>query len=165
MIAVIQRKATGKRMSCAMSKRKCFGRLTERHQGGAMRDCAQCQAGLAASRDEFFQLHLEISVATFDFPGLGFVRRGQALDGVGDPAMGERQPVIHRNRFAVAGQAKFVQGLVQQNAGVIAREWPAGAVGAVQSRREADDQQPGCRITERRDWPGMIIGMGSAHGI
>jgi hypothetical protein len=52
-----------------------------------------------------------------------------------------------------------MKGLVQEDAGVIARERPPGAVRAVQARSEADDEQLGAPGTEGRHRPGVIVRM------
>src|SRR5882672_110860 len=52
-----------------------------------------------------------------------------------------------------------VEGLVQEDAGVIARERTAGTVRAVQTGSEADDEQLGARLAERRDGTGVVAGM------
>ena len=56
-----------------------------------------------------------------------------------------------------------MQRFVKQDAGIIAGEWPAGAIGAVHARRQADNQQPRLRITEGRDRTGVVVGMALAN--
>ena len=67
-----------------------------------------------------------------------------------------RQPVqleavVARRRDRRARPAEGVQRLVEQHAGVVAGERPAGGVRAVEAGREADDQQP--RRARRRTAP------------
>ena len=57
-----------------------------------------------------------------------------------------------------------MQGAVKEDAGVIARERPPGAVRTVQPRREADDQQPVPRAPEWLDRPAMVIRMRQPDG-
>jgi hypothetical protein len=50
--------------------------------------------------------------------------------------------------IAARGKAEFQQGAVEQQAGMVAGERAAGAVGAAQTRREADNEQPRAFVAE-----------------
>ena len=50
---------------------------------------------------------------------------------------------------APAGKPDLEQSAIEQLAGIVAEEGPPGAVGALQSRREPDDQQPRAVRTRR----------------
>jgi hypothetical protein len=52
-----------------------------------------------------------------------------------------------------------MKGPVQDDSGVVAGEWPPGAIGAMLSRRETDDQQPVSGASEWRDRAAMISGV------
>jgi hypothetical protein len=54
---------------------------------------------------------------------------------------------------------------VQQQAGVIAGERPAGPVRAVHPRREADHEQPVAHAAEGRDRPAVVVGVGGADRV
>jgi hypothetical protein len=48
---------------------------------------------------------------------------------------------------------------------MVAGERPAGAVGAMQARREPDDQQPVAHGAEGRHGPAVVIRMRDPHGV
>ena len=68
----------------------------------------------------------------------------------------ETQAVVAASDSARVAKPMRVQGAVQQDAGVIAGERPAGAIGAVHPRRETDDEQPVARAAEGRHRPAVI---------
>ncbi len=76
--------------------------------------------------------------------------RRHTANGVGYAAIHQLQPVVSRNRLGSGGEAVTVQGAVQQQAGVVAGERPARAIGAVQPRRQTDDEQASLSGPERR---------------
>ena len=80
--------------------------------------------------------------AGVDFRRQRLVLRRHAAHGIADPAIDQRQPVVGPRLVDAVGKAVFEQRRVEQVAGVVAGEGPPGAVGALQARREADDQQP-----------------------
>ena len=61
------------------------------------------------------------------------------------------EAVIGTGLVAALGKAEFLERGVEQIAGIIAGERPAGAVGAAQPRCEADDQQPRVERAEGGD--------------
>ena len=78
------------------------------------------------------------------------VLRRHAVHRVADPAIDQRQPVVGPGLIDALGEAVFEQRGIEQVAGEIAGEGTPGAVGALQPRREADDQEPAVGIAERR---------------
>jgi hypothetical protein len=56
-----------------------------------------------------------------------------------------------------------MQRPVQEDAGMVAREWPAGAVGAVQAGCESNHQQAVPGTAERRDRAAVVFRMPRAH--
>ena len=78
-----------------------------------------------------------------DLARLGLVCRRQAFDRVEDDRALEPQPVRRVGAILALGQPELEQRRVEQLAGIIAGERPAGAVGAMLAGREADDRQPG----------------------
>ena len=89
------------------------------------------------------------------------VFRRHAAHGIGDPAIDQFKSVVGARRILAARKPVMPKRLVQQIAGLIAGERPAGAVGALQPRRETDDQQPRVERTEgghRRVEPGRLFG-------
>ncbi len=65
---------------------------------------------------------------------------------------------LETDRGAVL-QPNVMQRFVEQDAGVVAGERAPGGVGAVEARREADDQQARVAIAERRHRRAVIRGM------
>ena len=53
------------------------------------------------------------------------------------------EAVVGTGLVAASGKAEFVKRRIEQIAGVIAGERPAGAVGAAQAGGEADDEERG----------------------
>ncbi len=51
---------------------------------------------------------------------------------------------------------------VEQDAGVVAGKRSPGAIGAMQARRQANDQQPMTLASKRRDRPAVVLGMALA---
>ncbi len=105
----------------------------------------------------------EIGPAGGDLRRLGLVLRRHAAHGVGDPAVDEAQPVIRARRRSCPRRSRSVmQRRVEQVAGIVAGERPAGAVGAAQARREPDDQQPRRERPEGRHRRVVPVGMSRA---
>src|SRR3546814_6621790 len=66
-----------------------------------------------------------------------------AFDRIGDATSHQLQAVVRIGLELAPGKAVADQRAVEQVAGIIAGKRPAGAVGTLQARREADDQQRG----------------------
>ena len=79
------------------------------------------------------------------------VLRRHAAHRIGDDAVDELQAVVGARLVAPAGEAELQQRCVEEIAGVVAGERSPGAIGAVEARREADDQQPAGFVAERGD--------------
>jgi hypothetical protein len=79
------------------------------------------------------------------------VLRRHATHRIGDPAVDQLETVAWIGAVAAAREAEAQQVVVEDQAGVVARERPPGAVGAAQTRSEADDQQTRRRRAERGD--------------
>ena len=80
--------------------------------------------------------------------GPRLVRRRHAAHGIGDHAIDKLSASRRAWIVPPARQPDLQQRAVEQLAGIVAEEGPAGAVGALQSGREPDDEQPrviGCR--------------------
>jgi hypothetical protein len=58
-----------------------------------------------------------------------------------------------------------VQGRVQQDAGMIAGKGPAGAIGTMLARSQANDQQSGAGVPERGNGPAKIAWLLQPDGI
>lgn len=121
---------------------------TKRRQSGLVGDGAQRE-----NRPWWFFRHLcaEKMVALPDFTQFRFILRWQAFHRIGDTAAGKGQAVLWIRRAGVVGIAEFVQRLVQQDPGVISRKRTSRAVRAMHSRSQADNQQIGGGVAERRD--------------
>ena len=135
-------------MHRAVRKRRCGAAKAQRLQRRIMRDPAerhdraQPRHGLDRRRQKW--------PAGVDLRRQRLVLRRHAVHRIADPAIDQRQPVVGPRLIDAVGKAVFEQRRVQQVAGVIAGEGPAGAVGALHARREPDDQQPPVGIAERR---------------
>lgn len=59
---------------------------------------------------------------------------------ISDPAVDEFQPIARVRAVITARKAKLAERFIEQHAGIIACERPTGAIGSLESRREANDQ-------------------------
>jgi hypothetical protein len=107
----------------------------------------------------------KIIVARADFRGQRLVARRQALHGVGDPAIDERQPVVARYGNGPGGVAIRVQHVVEQDARKVAGEGPSACIRAVHAGRKADDDEPRSRIAKGRHRSAEIIRVPGPHGV
>src|SRR5262249_24248302 len=71
-----------------------------------------------------------------------FVFRRYAANRIGDAGIHQLKSVGGMRAILTTRKAEFSEGLVKQNPGIIAGKGPARAIGTLQSRREAYDQQP-----------------------
>ena len=69
----------------------------------------------------------------------------------------QRQAVAAVQGVRLAGEAGPVQRAVEPLAAAVAGEDPAGPVGAVRPRREADQHQAGLRVAPAGDRPGPVV--------
>ena len=122
-----------------------------------MRDRAQCQHH--APLLQGCQFTLQVAAAGFGFRRRRFVFRRQTLHRIGDATVFQLQSVAARRRHRFRGETEFVQRSIQQNAGGVAGERPAGAVGAVHAGRQSDRQQARVLIAERGHRPRVIVRM------
>src|SRR5882672_11352378 len=99
-----------------------------------MGDRTEREDGARTHRDDFPR---KKAIAAPDLVRLGLVLGREAFHGVGHAAADELQAVIRIGRSFVTRKSLAVEGLVQENAGVIARERAAGAVRAVQAGSES----------------------------
>ena len=81
------------------------------------------------------ELPCQVRVAGIDLGTDGLVPGRQAFHGIRDPAILELERIVRRRRFRVSRESKLVKRLVQQNAGMVAREGSACAIGAVRGWR------------------------------
>ncbi len=88
----------------------------------------------------------QILVACLDLHRQGLIGGRNAFHRVGDPRIVQQSsPSVAAIGYRAGSQSEPVQGRVQQNAGMIAREGPPGAIGAVHARRQTDDHQARAR--------------------
>src|SRR5437667_1551670 len=73
--------------------------------------------------------------------------RGAANDG-GDPCVTELQAIFAGDGAGFGGEAEFVQAGVHDAAGAVTGQGTAGAVGAVGSGGEAEDEAPASAVAE-----------------
>src|SRR6185312_3974631 len=130
----------------------------QRGEDAVVRDTSERQDGLQVSH--FGNRRDEEVPARLDLGRRWFVLRRHAAHRVADAAVDEREAVVRMRFVFAAGEAVPQQGLVEQHAGIVAGERPAGAVGALQARRKPDDQQPRVRRPKRghrRVEPGRLL--------
>src|SRR6202040_4029921 len=84
-----------------------------------------------------------------ELEGQRLVLGRQAAHGIGDAAIDEMQPVVRIGAIGALGEAELQQGRIEQVAGIVAGEWPAGAVGAAHAGRQPDDQDARLEVAER----------------
>mgnify|MGYP007070628265 CR=1 FL=1 len=75
----------------------------------------------------------------------------------GDVAVGELQTVVSVIGVGLAGEASLVECPIKPVATTIAGKHPTGAITAMGSRRQADDQQPRSAIADPGEWFGPVI--------
>ncbi len=102
-------------------------------------------------------------VAGADFLWQRFVLRRQAFHGIGDATVQEPQRIILRDGGGLAGKSVTVQGVVEQDAGVVAREGAARPVCAVHAGGKTDDEQGCLWITKRGNGTGMVVRILASH--
>src|SRR5258707_987769 len=103
------------------------------------------------------------AVAGRDLRRLRLVLGRHAAHRVGDAAVEEGEPVIGALAIGTAGEAEVPQRVVEQFAGVIARERPPGAVGAAQAGRQADHEEAPILAAEGRD--GRVVPIGECDAL
>jgi len=101
-----------------------------------MGDAAQCDN--RAQIVHFGDCGFQIIAAGRDLLRGGFVIRRNAAHGIGDPAIEQLESVVGAGGVTTVRKAEFSQSRVKEVAGIVASEWPPGAVGAA---------QPGARPT------------------
>ncbi len=111
---------------------------------------------------QFRKLANEVSVAGTDLRPRRLVGRWQTLDGVCDPAVDEFEAIVGGTRFGAARETEAMHGLVEDDAGMVPREGPPRRIGAMQARRQTDDQEPRPLGPEGRYRQGMVVGIALA---
>ena len=158
MIAVGQRQAGRQRMQPVVDEGIAAGRPDgQRAQDLVVRALAQGDDDLEIGHHR--QLGLQERPAHGELDGQRLVLGRQAAHGIGDAAVDEVQPVVGIGAIDSLGEAELQQGRVEQVAGIVAGERPAGAVGAAHSGREPDDQQARVEVAERTDRRVLPIGI------
>ena len=89
--------------------------------------------------------------ARVDLGGQGLVLRRYAAHRIRDGAIDEFKSIIDPLVISPLGEAMPQKRGVEEIAGKVAGKRPTGAVCAVQSRRETDDQKTRAQRTERRN--------------
>lgn len=109
------------------------------------------------------ELSGQVGIAQPDLVRQRLVGWRQTLDCVRDPAVAQPQAVTRGQGFGAARKTVRMQRAVEQDAGVIAGKRSPGAIGAMQSRRQTNDQQPMTLASKRRNRPAVVAGMSLAH--
>ena len=92
--------------------------------------------------------------------GIGLFSGGTQRTALAIAASTSVEAVVGSRSIGARREAEFDQRSVEEVAGVVAGERPAGAVGAAQARREADDQKP--RVAAPKVGTGALCQAGSA---
>jgi hypothetical protein len=69
----------------------------------------------------------------------------------------ESEPVLHRDAFGLRRKVSLIKGTVQEVAGAIAGKDAAGAIGAMGTRSEPDEQEPRLGISKTWHWASPIF--------
>ena len=158
MIAVGQRQAGRQRVQPVVDEGVGAGRPDgQRAQGLVVRALAEGDDDLEIGHHR--QLALQERPALGELDGQRLVLGRQAAHGIGDAAIDQMQPVVGVGAVDALGEAELQQGRVQQVAGIVAGEGPAGAVGALHSGRQPDDQHARVEIAERAHRGVLPIGV------
>jgi len=125
------------------------------------RSHAQVSANLAVAdaseRDhdshlgEEFELSIEERLTCRAFVGRRLVGGRRALDRRGDPRAAERQPVVAVDALRLIGVPGPPKRPIEPIAAAVTGEHSPGAIGAVGSGRQSDDEQPSRRGSEPRN--------------
>ena len=108
----------------------------------------------------------EVDRAVANLLGRGLVAGRGAADYGADPGIAQAQAVVAGDGSGFTGEAEVVEHRVHEVSGAIAGERAAGAVCAVGSGGEAEDEGAGSQIAEARDGtrPVGVILVGTATG-
>ena len=120
----------GQAVPCAVRERIGLQRQAQATQRRIVGDPAKRQHRPRGARPG--QLAREEPAAGCDLGRRRLVLRRHAADRVGDAAAHQLKPVVRRGPIAATGEAVAEQRRIEDDAGEIARERPAGAVGAAQ---------------------------------
>ena len=97
--------------------------------------------------------------AVVDFRRLRLILRRHAADSIGDCARNEPQAVIGPRVISSSREAVFNQRPVKKIAREIAREGPSRAVGAIETGRQTDHQQPRINRSKKRNRRIVPVGL------
>src|SRR4029078_4752032 len=113
--------------------------FTERRQRGVVSDAPECHdRGQALEAGD---LILEEAVAALDLLRQRlFLGRHRAYR-AGDHAVDQSEAVLRVGAIDACSEAEALQRRIEELAGIVAGERPAGTIGAAQARREADHQE------------------------
>ena len=140
MIAVEQDKSVGQRVPRAMRKGEVAPLKSKCIEDAVMGDAADRQQR-AQTRQSGDAADQELT-AGGDLGRRRLVLRRHAADRVRDHAIDQLERLGRGDIVASAGKPDLEQRAVEQLAGIVAEEGPAGAVGALQPGSEPDDEEP-----------------------
>ena len=169
MVAAEERDAVGE---------KVFGGVGEGVGGAAFDDALVEEVGEVAVPGDFAEADddadlaqggdfgSEMDAAVADLLGGGFVAGRGATDDGADPELAEFEAVVAADGGGLTGEAELVEDGVHEVAGAVAGEGAAGAVGAVGSGSEAENEDAGVGVSEAGDGlgPVLLIAEGFAAG-
>ena len=156
-----------------------FGGMGEAVVGAAGDDTAEQQVGeeavpgdLAEADDDadhgqHFNLRREMQGAVPDLLRRRLVAGRRAADDRGDPGVTKLEAVVAGDGAGLRGKAELVQDGVHKVAGAVSGEGAASTVGAVGSRRQAEDEDARAGIAEAGDGarPVGLVHVGAAAGL
>jgi hypothetical protein len=122
--------------------------LSQQREKSVHRHLAQSQDGSHLCQES--PLTTEILATEMELPGSRLIGRRSATGQGCYVAIAQAEPVAPSDGRGLVRKARPVKGGEEKVPRAVPREDPARAVGAVSSRRQADDQQPGLRVAEAR---------------
>lgn len=125
-----------------------------------MRNAPQRDDGREAGQGG--HLSFEKSATRLDFLRDRFVFGRHAANRIGDQHARQYQPIVRSLVIITFRKSKAAQSGIEELAGIIAGEWPAGAIGALEAWRKPNDQQTRVGIAEGRNRRIEPLGMRSA---
>ncbi len=100
----------------------------------------------------------QIGITTIDLGSERLVLRGQTLHRIGDPAIPQAQSIVQRQRLWPIAETETIEGFVQEDARMVAREGTPGGIGPMHPWRQPDDQQSRTGVPERGNRSCVIFG-------
>ena len=117
-----------------------------------------------ADARERLDLGCEVGGAVANLLRGGLVTGRSAADDRANPGVAKAEVVVARDGLGLGGESELVQNGVHEVSGAVAGEGPSGAISAMGSGREAENEYAGAVISKARDGfgPVDVISIGCA---